>query len=209
MKLTFISDTHLKHDELELTTGDVLVHCGDFSRRGSKEDISEFLEWFSVQRFKHKLFVAGNHDFGFENENKKWAEELSARLGLVYLNDSGVEIQGCRFWGSPVQPEFYNWAFNRKRGDEIQKHWDQIPSNTDVLITHGPPYGVLDLCSHGERVGCKNLLEEFNRIKPKIHAFGHIHEDYGIVTKDEITFVNASILDEKYENKNNPIVIEL
>lgn len=209
MKITFISDTHLKHEELGTLEGEILVHCGDFTRKGSKEDIQSFLEWMSLQRFQHKIFVAGNHDFGFENADREWAEDKAQSLGLTYLNDSGIEIDGFKFWGSPIQPEFLDWAFNRQRGAEIQKHWDMIPSDTDVLITHGPPYGILDLCSHGERVGCQNLLNELERIRPRVHAFGHIHEDYGRIQKDNTIFINASILDVKYDFRNQPIVVEL
>lgn len=209
MIITFISDTHSKHSELKLVSGDILIHCGDFTKKGSSDDIESFLNWFASQDYTYKVFVAGNHDFGFENEKRTKSENLAASLGLIYLNDSEVNIEGLKIWGSPVQPEFFNWAFNRSRGNEIKKHWDLIPSDTDILITHGPPFGILDLCAHGERVGCEELLKKVFEVKPKVHAFGHIHEDYGILEKDHVKFINASNLDEKYQCRNKPITIKV
>ena len=205
MKIKFISDTHSKHQKLGSLSGETIVHCGDFSNRGSKDDISDFLHWFSGQEFNHKILIAGNHDFGFENENKKWAEDLTKDLGIIYLNDSEIIIDGIKFWGSPVQPAFYDWAFNRERGEEIKKHWSLIPEDTDILVTHGPPFGILDLCAHGERVGCKDLLNVVKKLRPRVHAFGHIHEDYGLKEVGGTKFINACNLNEQYEFKNLPI----
>ena len=123
-----------------------------------------------------------------------------------YLDDSGCEIEGIRFWGSPITPEFCNWAFMREPRD-IGRHWDAIPDDTDVLITHGPPHGILDQCP--DSVGCEQLLEAVKRVGPKVHAFGHIHEGHGILEKDGTTFVNASIMDGRYRPVNAPIGVEV
>jgi len=209
MKIIFISDTHGQHDKVLLKEGDILIHCGDFTRRGSVEDVNSFANFIRVQKFKYKIVIAGNHDFSFEDHRSDEVEKVFKKNGIIYLNDSGFEIEGLKFWGSPVQPEFYDWAFNRKRGEEIRKHWELIPGDTDILITHGPPFSIMDRCAHGERVGCEDLLEVVKKLKPKVHAFGHIHEDYGLKEIDGTYFINACNLDEGYKFKNLPIEIVL
>jgi Icc-related predicted phosphoesterase len=215
MKLTFISDTHSHHDNLSLESGDILIHCGDVTRNGSLEDAEHFAHFMAAQNFTHKIAITGNHDYCFENEKKEQAEQYLSDHGIIYLNDSGVEIEGIKMWGSPIQPEFHNGAFGRERGDEIKQHWQLIPDDTDVLITHGPAFGILDLCWHGGYVGCKDLLQTVQRIQPKIHACGHIHEAYGIEEQGGTTFVNACSIaivharDIERSNppKNNPPVV--
>jgi Icc-related predicted phosphoesterase len=207
MKLVFISDTHSRHKEIKIPFGAILIHAGDVSSRGTKGEIDDFVYWLKSQPHKYKIFIAGNHDFFFEKADKK---NIKIEIpNVIYLNDSGCEINGLKFWGSPIQPEFYNWAFNRKRGVEIKKHWDLIPNDTDILITHGPPYNILDKTIRNKAVGCEELAIKVTEIKPKIHVFGNIHESYGVLEKDNITFVNASILNEKYIYANNPIEIEI
>lgn len=209
MHIVAISDTHGKHRDLQpLSEGDVLIHAGDVSRGGMKEQVTDFLEWFAVQNHTHKIFIAGNHDFFFEQADP---DEVNSIIpdGIIYLNDSGLEINGVKFWGSPITPWFNNWAFNRDRGDEIKKHWDLIPDDTDVLITHGPPSGILDETVYGNRTGCEELLLRVDQVKPKFHIFGHIHEDYGTFTKGETTFVNVSVLDDWYEMRNQPRILNI
>ena len=158
MKIVCISDTHDKHNQLELPDGDMLIHAGDVSSQGKQIQVEAFLKWFSAQPHKHKIFIAGNHDFFFERMPEDYIQSLIPE-NVIYLNDSGVTIEGLKIWGSPVQPWFYDWAFNRKRGKDIRKHWDLIPTNTDILITHGPPFGILDATNSGEKVGCEDLLD--------------------------------------------------
>lgn len=131
-KIVFISDTHNKHNYLTsnaygniLGSGDYLIHCGDVSSMGYKHEIEQFLEWFSNTDFKHKIFIAGNHDFGFEQQTDI-AQEYK-EMGVIYLFDSSVIIDGIKFYGSPWQPEFHNWAFNLSRGEELAEKWEQIP----------------------------------------------------------------------------------
>src|SRR5690606_5599340 len=151
---------------------------------------------------------AGNHDFFFEETDLKKIRRI-IRKEIIYLNDSSIEIKDVKFWGSAITPCFNNWAFNRNRGAEIKKHWDLILNDTDVLITHGPPFGILDETVYGKRTGCEELLLRVYHVKPKFHIFGHIHEDYGSFTKGETTFVNASVMDDWYEMKNKPVVLDL
>lgn len=209
MKITFFSDTHNQHSRISFTSGDLLVFCGDLTTRGALSEVKEFSEFLKNLNFKYKIVIAGNHDFCFEDHRRNEAEKILTDNGIIYLNDSGVEIDGINFWGSPIQPWFHDWAFNRSRGDEIKKHWDLIPINTNILITHGPPYGILDLCSDGGRVGCDELLNCIKKIKPKINAFGHIHESYGIIELEGTKFINASSLSKNYKQTNPPIDIEI
>jgi len=207
-KLVFISDTHGLHKQLKLPSGDFIIHAGDISSRGGKEEVKQFLDWFSNLEYPNKIFIAGNHDFFFEMATAKEIEDLIPE-NVVYLNDSYAKIDGISFWGSPVQPWFYNWAFNRKRGEEIKKHWDLIPNQIDVLITHGPPYKILDQTIRNEIVGCKDLLEKINKIDLKIHVFGHIHEAYGRANINGVKFINASMLGESYKLSNSAITVSL
>ena len=207
MKITLISDTHSKHNQLTLPKGDILIHAGDVSSRGNKREVKNFLNWFSKQDYKYKIFIAGNHDFFFEQENENIIQEIIPE-NIIYLNDSGIEIEGIKIWGSPIQPTFFDWAFNRERGTEIKKYWDLIPNDTDILITHGPPFGILDQTVRGENVGCKELLIRVLEIKPKIHVFGHIHEAYGEAQKHDIKFINASVLNVRYQVTNLSVEVD-
>lgn len=207
MKIIFISDTHGFHEKLNLPEGDMIIHAGDVSKMGGEEEIIEFINWFKDLDFKHKIFIAGNHDFYLEKIDDKTLKELIPE-NIIYLNDSGITIDHINIWGSPIQPWFFDWAFNRKRGEDIKKHWDLIPSNTDILITHGPPMSILDKTNRDQHVGCEELLEAVQLIQAKIHVFGHIHEDYGIKHHAGTQFINASVLNVKYQLVNDPIEIE-
>ena len=207
MKIITISDTHSQHLGLKLPEGDMIIHAGDVSGSGSAVAVKSFLNWFSNLDYKYKIFIAGNHDWFFE-KNKESEIEKYIPENVIYLNDSGVTIENINIWGSPVQPWFLNWAFNRM-GKEIISHWNKIPENTDILITHGPPYNILDKTTQGTLTGCPYLLEKINKTKPKYHIFGHIHESYGIIEKNNTTFINASVLDVKYRRVNDPIIFEM
>lgn len=208
MRLVCISDTHNRHHDIFLPKGDILIHAGDFTGRGSINESIDFLNWFNIQDFEHKILIAGNHDFFFETNDENVLKEIPLE-NTHYLNDSAIIINGIKFYGSPITPFFNDWAFNRQRGDEIRKHWDLIPKDTDVLITHGPPAGILDKTIRGKNVGCEELLLAVNRIKPKVHIFGHIHESFGLKHKNEITFLNASQLNERYCYTNEAITFNI
>lgn len=231
MRLVALSDTHTYHREVTVPDGDVLIFGGDLMSSGYKHsEVKDFADWWNNLPHKYKLLVAGNHDRMFET-NLEYC--LSKFTGTIYLQDSGIEINGVKFWGSPYQPWFYDWAFNVSRGEVIKKHWDLIPSDTDVLITHGPPYGVLDqarpngmdstwgskiILPPTEHCGCEELGKAVYRIKPKVHIFGHIHGSYGsqgsypkelMIPKSDTRYFNASICNEQYNPANEPHVIDL
>ena len=208
MKFIAISDTHGKHEQVNLPDGDVLIHAGDITWQGHEREVLDFLGWFANLSFRYKIFIAGNHDFYFERES---SEKVKAAIpgSVIYLEDSSIDIEGIRIWGSPVTPWFYDWAFNRHRGEEIRKHWEKISEHTDIVVTHGPAYGMLDQSSKGEHLGCKDLYERLAHVKPRIHVCGHIHEAYGTAEKADIKFINCSATDEKYRLIHAPVVFEL
>jgi Icc-related predicted phosphoesterase len=208
MKIVCISDTHLQHD-FEVPDGDMLIHSGDATWTGKEKEVIEFSKWFGSFPHKHKIFVAGNHDWGFELDREYYTNLLPK--DVFYLQDTGRGIEGIRVWGSPWTPEFMNWAFNKKRGQSIASKWKLIPDNIDILITHGPPYGILDDAMYSGPVGCKDLLNAVHRVKPMYHIFGHVHEGYGVKysTHCRTVFVNASICNQYYVPINKPIVIDI
>ena len=205
MKIVFISDSHGFHKNLVLPEGDILIHAGDVSGRGMESQVVDFMDWFTLQPHKHKIMVAGNHDFFFEQAAQEQINNVISP-NIIYLNDSGITIEGIKIWGSPVTTWFYNWAFNRHHGEEIKKHWDIIPTDTDLLITHGPAFGIRDKTHSGIHVGCNNLLETIKTNKPRVHAFGHIHEGYGMEHQFDTDFINAAVLNANYQLVNKPIV---
>ena len=225
LTITFISDTHGKHNLLnkDLPGGDILIHSGDFMNGGYEfQEAIDFLEWFDkINIYTDKIFIAGNHDRVFENI-PPWVENNLPKYPTIeYLQDeSWVDYydghngdtpeDNIRIYGSPWQPEFYNWAFNLPRNGEAMKaKWDAIPDNTDILITHGPPYGHLDIPGgHTIRVGCEMLRYRVDQIKPKIHVFGHIHGGAGYYFNGHTHFINASVLNESYMYTNLPLTIE-
>ena len=206
MRIVCISDTHGRLDDVEVPDGDVLVHAGDFTRRGDRAEVEAFAA--ALARLPHpaKVIVAGNHDFLFERA----PGEAVGLLGDVrFLSDSETTVGGLRFWGSPWQPEFFDWAFNLPRGAPLAEKWALIPDDVDVLVTHGPPHGVLDRTVHGADVGCEELARAVERVRPRLHVFGHIHEAYGALDRGGTRFVNASTCDVRYRPVNAPIVVEL
>lgn len=173
MRIVCISDTHGKHRSMKIPDGDVLIHAGDLTPRGHEKDIKDVNEWLGTLPHKHKIMIAGNHDFQFE------INPVNARSWITnahYLCDESLTLDGVKFYGSPWQPRFFDWAFNKDRGAPLKAIWDKIPLDTDVLITHGPPHGILDLTFDKIKAGCEELLLAVQRIKPKVHVFGHIHE---------------------------------
>lgn len=212
MKIVCIADTHGSHEEIvNIPNGDVFVVAGDFTNNGALYDVVEFSRWMRRIPIEYKIVVAGNHDWCFENHNKLNARKILKDCGIIYLQDESVVIDDVKFYGSPWQPKFYNWAFNLPRGNPILEKWKLIPSDTDVLITHGPPKNILDLNKRDNfNCGCEDLREEvLDRIKPKVHIFGHIHQNYGKYVEQGIKFVNAALLNESYCMSYEPYVIEV
>lgn len=225
VRIVMISDTHGKQDDMRLRPipeGDILIHAGDLIR-----DHRELSEYYGVNRlfqqqksFKHKFFIAGNHDWKLQLE-KQAAIDLVH--GATYLQDQFVEVMGLKIYGSPWQPEFCNWAFNLPRGGrKLEAAWEMIPDDTDILVTHGPPHGIRDRIFMNEErdlyqndyLGCELLRKRVEQVKPLIHVFGHIHGGYGteLVTWDtgeQTLFVNAAICNEQYEPINTAIVADV
>ena len=221
LKVVCISDTHNMHDQIDLPPGDILVHAGDATGRGRVEELEEYNRWLGSIKHKYRyiVIIAGNHDWLFERDQ---AAARKIMTNAIYLEDELVEIEGRRIYGSPHQPEFCNWAFNVPRGKPLAEKWAKIPENLDLLITHGPPHGLLDTLRrmtisdekgrpvYGEEcvhLGCEDLYQSVMAKKPKNHVFGHIHDGYGMLQIDGTTFVNASICTEQYRPINKPIVI--
>jgi Icc-related predicted phosphoesterase len=218
MKITFISDTHNKHKQVtsSLPGGDLLIHAGDISSMGYKHEIQEFCKWFnSLENYTVKTFIAGNHDFGFEKEPEMAKEVVNFYKDIVYLQDSflgyGVDTENyVKIYGSPWQPEFHNWAFNLSKGGlELEQKWNNIPEDTDILVTHGPVLGYLDkIIGQYINLGCELLAKRIKTIKPKIHVCGHIHSGYGYVFDGDTHYINASVLDEQYQYTQKPLTVE-
>jgi len=198
MRLVLISDTHgLHHRMPPLPEGDILVHAGDFMNAGyDPHEIISFNKWLGEQPIQYRVVCGGNHDRLFENDPKQARSLLS---NAIYLEDSGITIGGLALWGSPYTPEFLHWAFMYPRGEAANEHWDRIPNGLDVLITHGPPYGILDQTTpDGDHLGCERLLEAVQEKRPKVHVFGHIHGGAGTRNNGITQFVNAAYFNESY-----------
>lgn len=213
MKIVCISDTHGLHKSMEheMPDGDVLCVAGDITNIGHRDDVESFAAWLKKLPYKKKFVIAGNHDWCFANRKKDKAPIwLMADETIIYLQDTEFIYEGIKFYGSPWQPRFYDWAFNLDRGADIKEKWDLIPIDTDVLITHGPPIGIRDHVPFtGKNVGCLDLLDRIVDVRPKLHVFGHTHHEHGFTERGSTTFVNASICNEKYIPCREPIVIEI
>lgn len=174
--LVAIADTHLFHDDLVVPDGDILVHAGDLTRNGNLEELAAAAAFLRVLPHESKVVIAGNHDFCLQRAPVRARRKLQ---GLTYLEDEAATICGLRFWGSPWQPWFFDWAFNLPRGPALAARWARIPTDTDVLVTHGPPRGHGDRTADDRREGCDDLLARVEAVQPMLHVFGHIHEDRG------------------------------
>lgn len=209
MKIAFISDTHNRENRIrKMPNADVLIHCGDFTMLGNEIETARFLFWFeSLKQYKHKILIAGNHDFMFERFPEK-AKKMILDSNIIYLNNESVKIDGVNFYGTPYSQVFRTWAFNLEE-DDLKENWKKIPDDTDILITHTPPFGILDETMKNEKLGSKSLKKELKRIKPKIHCFGHIHQGHGIKKTKDTTFINASVMNDWYLTVFDPITITI
>lgn len=196
MLILHLSDTHGKHHSLkELPTADIIVHSGDISEDGTEDEVLDFLNWFCDLDYRHKIFVAGNHDFCLDGEHIEGLPE-----NCYYLNNSGIEIEGIKFWGIPC------FLSNELNGD-IAQLIAKTPKEIDILISHRPPYGILDFAD-GSNFGCLDLLQIIQKNRPKYHLFGHIHASYGMEKSQHTTFVNASLV-RKNKLVNKPFLLEI
>lgn len=190
-----IADVHNRN--VPTFPADILIVAGDLTHRGTIPQLREFRKWLVAQPQTHKIIIAGNHDFCFQNYDKQEAESILGGDGIIYLMDQAATVMGLKIYGSPWQPWFYDWAFNVQRG-KLAPIWEQIPQDLDILITHGPPFGYGDVASRDmggreEHVGDKELLAELYRKKPRHLFYGHIHESTGTWDVQNMKFHNCSV----------------
>lgn len=223
MKIICVSDTHNKHNDVEMPYFDdevtILIHAGDSTGRGRENEIKDFFIWLKEQskRYTYVVFIAGNHDFCFEKRGP-WMDnllnDLTENTNIYYLQDETIELEGLKIYGTPYQPFFHNWAFNLHRGKPLEEKWSLIPDDTDILICHGGPAYVGNLNYvmsryGGDDVGCLDL---YNRIKQltnlKLFVQGHIHQGYNYYEEDRKLFINACVCDESYNPTNKPFVVD-
>jgi Icc-related predicted phosphoesterase len=207
MKIYCFSDTHQKHRELNIPEVDMIIFCGDMSNNYNliKNTIEcrDFLEWYSSLPIKNKLLIPGNHDRSIEH---KWILPKEYPKINWFFNETKT-IEGIKIFGSPYSPVYGDWSYVYSRID-AHKYWNSIEEGTDIIFTHGPSKGILDLAedyddrSNIVRVGCKTLATKIGLVKPKLHLFGHIHScrrnglyNNGVYYSGGTIFVNCSCLD--------------
>lgn len=218
-RLVFISDTHEMHEAVTVPACDILVHCGDATGIGRVDQLERFNAW--CRRLKKAgtcrevVFVAGNHDILLDEthsttvKGRLHGRAMQAIDDVIYLEDEAAEVLGVRFYGSPWTPKFFDWGFMLRDEVHAEAVFSGVPTGLDVLVTHGPAGGILDLCPDGRRVGSVALNRTVERARPKIHAFGHIHHSHGEIRGGGVHFINASICTEAYKPTNAPIVVDL
>lgn len=190
VRFVIVSDTHRIYDH-PIPAGDVLIHAGD--SEFSANEMNKYMK-----SFPHpiKIVICGNMDYRLQREQETLQK-------VTYLQDSEVDISGIKVYGSPWTPEFV--GVFQLEGDEAGRAvWENIPDDVDVLLTHGPPRGILDRTSRGMRVGDSELLKRVQEIKPRVHCFGHVHESYGTKAVGDTLFCNAAVF-----NGQPPIVIDV
>jgi Icc-related predicted phosphoesterase len=232
MKILFLSDTHTYEQEITcLPEADVICCSGDICMSGEFEEAVGFFRWFSNLPYKHKILTPGNHDICFDASHVKYAKmkkiyqrdnlhKIHGIFDLVPVNvdvliQSALIIDGVKFWGTPYTPLFGNWAFNvPRKSNKMKSIFSKIPEDVDILLTHGPAKGVLDLNLEGNNEGCEVLKQRLEFIQPPIHNFGHIHESYGseIIewesSKKTTLAINSSVVNRRYWTVNNPVLVE-
>ncbi|ROT85583.1 Metallophosphoesterase domain-containing protein 1 [Penaeus vannamei] len=232
VRFVAVSDTHSRAVKAEVPDGDVLLHAGDFTGRGTLSEAMQFNMWLGTLPHKHKVVIAGNHDVLLDAEECGRARALPADptrflTNAIYLCDDSVTLFGIKIYGTPWIPEYHSpmktasdkWkeekyphlrAFEIPRGAPLRQKWQAIPEDTDILLTHTPPLGQGDLTARKKRAGCEDLLEAVQRrVKPKYHVFGHIHEGYGVSKDAHTVYMNASVCNSRYQAVNIPLVFDL
>ena len=207
MRLVIISDTHALHEQLGPLSGDVLIHCGDFCDgfHIDDDDVSKIDQWFGGLNFDCILCVGGNHDF-VAQERRSHGKPVFQNA--IFLQDECYEFGGLKFYGSPWLPDLDGWAYFLS-DDERRDKWNRIPVDTDVLITHTPPFGILDRPRSGHSVGCSYLRAALEDIDLRVHCFGHVHASYGQRDESKVKFYNASVVDSHYRVTNPAFIVDL
>ena len=220
MRIVAFSDTHGHHNDIQLPAGDLLVFAGDMCHYGSRYEVRQFNHWLAEQDFKYKLIVAGNHDAALSKYSNRIIEE-DLLTDCIYLNDDEINVDGVGFYGSPYSVQFGDWAFMKPQ-EQMKDVWNKISVHTEVLITHSPPYDIMDYSiPYAMHCGCTALTQRLTELPDlRLHIFGHIHEGYGQMTarrmnpltgllEASIRYYNVSVCNERYELVNPVTVIEL
>lgn len=215
-KIVAISDVHGKWNKLNIPECDILISTGDYSFRGEKHMVEDFHKWLNKQDAGHIISVQGNHEVWVE-KNFEQAKQIAETVcpGVHFIGDHGtITIDGIKIHGSAITPWFYDWAWNVRRGDAIANEWAKIPDDTNILLTHGPVYGILDevpnqTINFDKHVGCEELYKRIMQlVNCKVHICGHIHHSHGQKYFNGKQFYNAAICDEQYMPTNPLTIIE-
>ncbi|KAH3884570.1 metallophosphoesterase MPPED2-like [Dreissena polymorpha] len=236
VRFVCISDTHTEWEQsgIHIPDGDILLHAGDMTMSGQKNELEIVKKYLDSLPHKHKVVIAGNHDLSFDHKfmvnriknnyytfDHKDFQMYLKKCGVrctrdlfndIYLEDSMVKIYGINIYGSPWTPGSGFWGFQCCRGAQLMSKWNMVPNSTDVLLTHMPPLGYGDNIREifQKHVGCVDLLKTVQtRVKPAYHVYGHIHEGYGMRTDGTTIFVNAAVCDEDYNAVNSPIIFDI
>ena len=225
-RIVFISDTHTKHDKLNIPECDILIHAGDWSFQGKIQETIDFAQWLDKQPATHIILIPANHEVVFERvlpDSREWITDHCPRAHLL-IHES-LELEGIKFFGSPYTPAFgYGWAWNAGRTITESAHifkpfigdlWKDIPEDTQILITHGPGLGTFDevldyQTGYITNVGCKELSNRIQQLKDlKIHVFGHLHLGGSkTMEMDGVTYINAAMCDDSYNLHRKPVIVE-
>jgi Icc-related predicted phosphoesterase len=207
MKLAIFSDTHFIPVPIELPVCDIAICCGDVMGRGEMSDAKQFADWYRAQPATHKIYVPGNHDWPLQVAERRSRVLLE---GITVLIEQEAEIAGLKIYGTPFQPWFNGWAFNVMDKEELEAHYAKIPEGLDILVTHCPPYGVMDHNRRREHCGSGELSGAVYRARPRLHVFGHIHEAYSPVPLDrhEMQYVNAAICSSSPDESRQAVVMD-
>lgn len=189
MRIVCVSDTH--NQRPDLPDGDILIHAGDMTIRGYRIEVYRQLGWLEMNRSRYReiIVVPGNHDLYFE-EHAAAAQADCDAADIRLLHNSMLDIDGIRFYGSAHTPMYHSWGFMLEE-PQIAEAWSAIPEGVNVLITHGPPEGVLDTSYRGS-IGCPHLRQAVERVRPRAHIFGHAHEGRGVLERDGTLYVNTA-----------------
>jgi Icc-related predicted phosphoesterase len=204
MRIVAVADTHTFERDLgTLPSGDIFIHAGDMLRAGTIDELQTVAAWIASQPHPVKIVIAGNHDWCFRQDPAAARQVLGA--SVIYLEDSAASVDGLKFWGSPWQPDYNDWAFNLPRGRALAEKWALIPDDIDILITHSPPRGIGDHDPIPERGGCEDLLHAVRRVRPALHLFGHCHQDGGAWPSGETWLANVTT----WEGERGATVIDI
>ncbi|OMJ91273.1 hypothetical protein SteCoe_6254 [Stentor coeruleus] len=220
IRFVCISDSHSRF--FNFPPGDVLLHAGDFTKKGTPDEVLQFANYLKTTNYQYKVIIAGNHDTPFDAKN--FDEIIKKKRNphrcdpyavkrllkdFIYLEDSFFNAFGYTIWGTPWTNQHYKGAFTIKDINKLGEKWAQIPLGVDIVLSHSPPNGILDRSKDNRCLGCPVLAETIKMIRPKVHVFGHIHEGHGVRTVDGITYINASVCNNRYQPIYTPIVFDL